>query len=96
MLQCSLEQAAPKKTRRDSAEIARENVEQIIGEKLTGEPLDLERKDEQPDTRDQVAAALSTIGASKGGNARGQSLSATKRKQIARKAARARWLKRSD
>jgi hypothetical protein len=39
------------------------------------------------------AQALSALGASKGGKARAQSLSATKRKLIARKAARARWKK---
>ena len=39
------------------------------------------------------AQALSALGASKGGKARAESLSATKRKLIARKAARARWKK---
>ena len=32
-----------KKTRRDVAEIARENLEKIIGEKLSGEPLEAEQ-----------------------------------------------------
>jgi hypothetical protein len=39
------------------------------------------------------AQALSALGASKGGKARAQNLSAKKRKQIAAKAAKARWSK---
>jgi len=45
-----------KKTRRDVAEIARENLEQIIGEKLTGEPLD-KPEPPGPDTRNPHAVA---------------------------------------
>jgi hypothetical protein len=37
------------------------------------------------------AAALSKLGASKGGKARAQALTAAQRKEIAKKAARARW-----
>jgi hypothetical protein len=47
-----------------------------------------------PDTRNQAAVALSKLGAAKGGKARAQSLSPTKRKEIAKKAARARWTKK--
>jgi hypothetical protein len=39
------------------------------------------------------AQALSALGASKGGKARARNLSAKKRKQIAAKAAKARWSK---
>jgi hypothetical protein len=39
------------------------------------------------------AQALSKLGASKGGQARAKNLSAKKRKQIAKKAAEARWRK---
>jgi hypothetical protein len=39
------------------------------------------------------AQALSALGASKGGKARAKNLSARKRKQIAAKAAKARWSK---
>ncbi len=44
-----------------------------------------------PDTRNPAAVALAALGAAKGGRARAVSLSARKRKQIAAKAARARW-----
>lgn len=77
----------PKKTRRDVAEIARENLEKIIGERLNGEPL----PQQAPDTRNQAAVALSKLGASKGGKARAEKLSAKKRKEIAKRAAAKRW-----
>jgi len=56
----------------------------LIGEKMDGSPLPV-------DTRNQAALALSKLGASKGGKARAESLSAAKRKAIAKKAAKARW-----
>lgn len=82
---------AKKKTRRDVAEIARANLEQLIGEKLTGDPLDKPAVPEQPDTRNPHAVAMSKLGASKGGKARAAKLSSKKRGEIAKKAARARW-----
>ena len=82
-----------KKTRRDTVEIARSVVEQAIGEKLSGEPIGRESESRTEDTRNQAAVALSRLGASKGGKARAASLTAKRRKQIARKAARVRWQK---
>ena len=46
---------------------------------------------QEPDTRNQAAVTLSKLGASKGGKARAESLSAAKRKAIAKKGAAARW-----
>lgn len=47
-----------------------------------------------PDVRKNPAAvALGRLGGLKGGKARAESLSARKRKEIARKAARSRWAK---
>ncbi len=80
-----------KKTRRDEAEIARGVVEQLIGEKLSGDPLDPEPEPSQGDTRNPAAVALGKLGASKGGKARAKKLSKAKRIAIARKAAEARW-----
>jgi hypothetical protein len=48
-----------------------------------------------PDTRNPAAVALAALGAKKGGLARASKLTARKRKQIARKAAKARWSKRA-
>lgn len=76
-----------KKTRRDTAEIARANLEQIIGEKLNGEPLDKP----EPDTRNQAAVELGRLGGLRGGKARAEKLTKKKRSEIAKKAAKARW-----
>lgn len=53
-------------------------------------------KEEPPQEREKnpAAVALGKLGASKGGKARAAKLSAKKRKEIAQKAAKARW--RSD
>ncbi len=82
---------AKKKTRRDVVEIARSVIEQAIGEKLTGEPLDPPEESQELDTRNPAAVALSKLGASKGGKARAAKLSKKRRSEIAKKAARARW-----
>ncbi len=66
--------------------VGRRVVEQIIGEKLTGEPLDDPHVGKNP-----AAVALGKLGGAKGGAARAAALSPRKRKMIARKAARARW-----
>lgn len=73
---------AKKKTRRDTAQIARENLEHIIGEKLTGQPLD--KTDNGPQKRGQA-------GGLKGGKARAKRLDASRRREIAKQAAKARW-----
>lgn len=80
-----------KKTRRDTVEIARSVVEQAIGATLSGKPKEEAKETPVEDTRNQAAVELSKLGASKGGKARAKKLSARRRKEIARKAARARW-----
>jgi hypothetical protein len=45
----------------------------------------------EPPKKNPHAQALSKLGASKGGKARAKNLTAKKRTQIARKAAKARW-----
>lgn len=70
----------------DFATVARRVVEQAIGEQLDGNPL------EDPNARKNLAAvALGKLGGAKGGRARADKLSPAKRKQIAKKAADARW-----
>lgn len=67
---------------------ARKVFEQGIGEHLDGTPL------EKPDEgKNPHAVALGRIGGQKGGLARARHLSSRKRKEIARKAAKARWAK---
>lgn len=51
-----------------------------------------EQEPPQPEsTKNPAAVALGKLGGAKGGKARAAKLSATKRKAIAKKAARARW-----
>ena len=70
----------------DFATVARRVVEQAIGEKLDGSPLEDPNAGKNP-----AAVALGKLGGAKGGKARAEKLSAAKRKAIARKAAKARW-----
>jgi hypothetical protein len=73
--------------KRDFMEVARSVVEHAIGEQMDGNPL----PEPEPDTRNPHAVALGSMGGKKGGNARAAKLSKTKRKQIAKRAASARW-----
>jgi hypothetical protein len=76
--------SAPK---RDFMQVARGIVEQAIGEQMDGSPLPVP----PPDTRNPHAVALGSIGGRKGGKARAKALSPTKRRAIAKKAAKSRW-----
>jgi hypothetical protein len=64
-------------------------MESVIGETWDGTPL------EHPPERvkNPAAVALSKLGASKGGKARAESLTAKQRSNIAKKAAKVRWKK---
>lgn len=68
---------------RDTNQLAYQIVQEATGQVPDGP--------EPPDTRNQAAVTLSKLGASKGGKARAEALSAAKRKAIAKKAAAARW-----
>jgi hypothetical protein len=70
----------------DFMAVARRTVEQAIGEKLNGSPLDDPNAGKNP-----AAVALGRLGGKKGGKARAAALSPAKRKAIAKKAAAARW-----
>jgi hypothetical protein len=70
----------------DFATLARNVVEQAIGEKLDGSPL----PDPNPG-KNPAAVALGKLGGAKGGAARAAALSPRKRSAIAKKAAKARW-----
>lgn len=73
-------------TPHDFTVTARRVVEQAIGEKLDGSPLDDPNAGKNP-----AAVALGKLGGAKGGKARAEALSPAKRKAIAKKAAAARW-----
>ena len=67
--------------REDESQMAVRTIEAIIGEPLV------------PPKKNPHAVALSKLGASKGGKARAAKLSDRKRKEIAKRAAAARWEK---
>jgi hypothetical protein len=70
----------------DFVTVARRVVEQAIGEQLDGSPLPDPNAGKNP-----AAVALGKLGGAKGGRARAKKLTSTKRKSIAKKAAKARW-----
>jgi hypothetical protein len=73
-------------TDRDFAVTAFQVVEKAIGEHMDGTPL------EDPDAgKNKAAVALGRLGGTKGGRARAEKLSPEQRKEIAVKAAAARW-----
>lgn len=73
---------------RDFASNALRVVEKAIGEHMDGTPLEDPNAGKNP-----AAVALGKLGGKKGGKARAEKLSPAKRKQIAKKAAEARWNK---
>lgn len=76
----------PKRSRKESEDI---NVlAKSIVEKATNEPS-VEKPEKNP-----AAVALGRLGGLKGGKARAEKLSAKRRKEIAEKAAKARWKKK--
>jgi hypothetical protein len=74
------------KGKRDFMQVARSVVEAAIGEKMDGSPID-----KPTDRRNPHAVALGSIGGKKGGKARAQTLTAERRVEIARSAAKKRW-----
>ena len=70
----------------DFVTVARRVVEEAIGEHLDGTSLENRNAGKNP-----AAVALGRLGGAKGGKARAQSLSAHRRKEIAKRAAQARW-----
>jgi hypothetical protein len=79
----------PNIAERDFSVIARHVVEQAIGEKLDGTPL------EDPDAgKNPHAVALGKLGGAKGGAARAANLTKRKLKAIGKKGAEARWGKK--
>jgi hypothetical protein len=84
----SIQKSKPKRegTAHDFTVVARSVVERAIGERLDGSPLPDRDAGKNP-----AAVALGKLGGAKGGLARAKALSSTKRRAIAKKAAKARW-----
>ncbi len=79
----------------DISQLARAIVEAATGESLTAQPSPQEPAKEAPRQKNPAAVALGKLGGKKGGPARRDKLSPERRKEIAEKAARARWGRRS-
>jgi len=80
-----------KKPPSDISLIAHRIIEATIGEPLVPEKASKEPTKPAAKEKNPAAVALGRLGGLKGGKARAKSLSARKRKEIARKAAKKRW-----
>jgi hypothetical protein len=79
--------ASKPKRPRDTNQLAWQVVQEATGQVVAAPIL--------ADTRNAAAVALSKLGAAKGGKARAANLSSKRRKEIAKRAARARWKRHS-
>jgi hypothetical protein len=80
----------------DISQLARAIVEAATGESLTERPPPrISTQEPTPRQKNPAAVALGKLGGRKGGLARAKKLTPERRKEIARKAARARWQKPS-
>jgi hypothetical protein len=85
------------KKRRDFSQVALGVAARLTGGKLVDRPDPRPEKAAKPEReKNPAAVALSKLGASKGGKARAQESSASRRKQVAERAADARWAKKLD
>lgn len=78
------------KARQPDPNLAAKSMIDEIARRSEGRP---EPEKEPEPKKNKAAQALSKLGASKGGRARAEKLSAAKRKAIAKKAAKTRWEK---
>jgi hypothetical protein len=76
---------------RDISQLARAIVEESTGESLADHALPKDPLKEPVHEKNPAAVALGKLGGKKGGIARRDKLSPERRKEIAEKAARARW-----
>ena len=83
--------AKQRKPRKPDPNVTAFNMLNRIAAKSEGRKL----VDLEPPKKNQAAVELGRLGGLKGGKARAKKLSATKRKAIAKKAAKARWASHS-
>lgn len=75
----------------DISQLARATVEEATGESLIEPPPPSDPPKELSHKKNPAAVALGKLGGKKGGPARAKKLSKERLKEIAQKAARARW-----
>lgn len=83
-----------KKKEHDFAVTAFRVVQEATGEESEAEPLETPQEP-TPEERHAAAVTLGKLGGKKGGKARAEKLTPEQRKEIAKKAAQARWQKPS-
>lgn len=90
------EQAKDKKKRRSSD--VNQRAASIVMEATSDEeaPAELDEEEDADDGKNPAAVALGRLGGKKGGKARAESLSPERRRDIAKKAAAARWGKKDN
>jgi hypothetical protein len=82
----------------DENEMAFDGLQELMRRdeaRSKGEPIDQPAEESEP-AKNPHAVALGRMGGLKGGKARAEKLSPRKRKQIAKKAAQARWAKKAE
>jgi hypothetical protein len=78
----------------DESQLAKSIVDELTIDET--EPRETPAREERPSEKNPAAVALGRLGGLKGGKARAEKLSAKKRKEIAKKAAAARWEHQKD
>lgn len=84
----------PKRSRKEDQDINR-IAKRIVGE-ATEDYTEKEPPKKEKSEKNPAAVALGRLGGLKGGKARAEKLSAKRRKEIAKKAAKARWKKKKE
>ena len=83
--------AKKKKRPIDINQVAAQIVIEATQDHIPEEPIQIPIKEKNP-----AAVALGRLGGLKGGKARAEKLSPKQRKEIARRAAKVRWMKKSE
>jgi hypothetical protein len=78
------------KPQKDPSELARHVLDAVVPDAEPATPVEPEK------AKNPAAVALGRLGGLKGGKARAAKLTAEQRKDIARKAAKKRWIKRAS
>ena len=86
-----MDKRSSKKRPRDPNQLAASIVEEATQETPVEEEPEPQQSEEEMEGKNPAAVALGRLGGKKGGKARAAKLTLEQRKEIARKAARARW-----
>lgn len=84
----------PKRSSKPKRPTDANQLAKSVVDEATRERTDAPEPEQTDDRKNPAAVALGRLGGAKGGKARAEKLSAKKRSEIAKKAARARWGKK--